>query len=358
MHPPACLSRLLLFSATVLSVGCATVPLNTARSFYRTGQPERGVELLTDQKPASQNRVLFYMERGTMRQAAGDLDGSSEDFIRAAAAREELEQLSVSKGAGSMLINDSVNDYMGKPYEVALLHSLTAVNHLSQGRRDEAGVEGRILFDLLSDMKTNRYPQVDFAWYLTGVALEAVAERSNADLAYQQATTDWLLSPSTSGTEELVFVALVGSAPQSPYAARSTGVPPSGTLRVNGTSETPVIALSDTHRLSAETLDAEAAARTAKTLSRIAVKEAIAQGIGGNSKNDVTTDFIRLILIGLLEQPDTRIWQSLPHWLMVGRIPIAAPPETVEFRLNGRSYTPELAPVRYGSLWFSMVRVL
>ena len=123
--------------------GCATPPLYTARGFFYNGQPERGAAILRDAEAEEKDQVLLLMERGAMWQAAGEFAESSRDLIAAADKIEYFETLSLSSGARSMVINDKQNRYTGYPFERVLLHNLTALNHLSSGERDGAGVESR-----------------------------------------------------------------------------------------------------------------------------------------------------------------------------------------------------------------------
>jgi hypothetical protein len=75
--------------------------------------------------------------------------------------------------------------------------------------------------------------------------------------------------------------------------------------------------------------------RAAKTVSRIALKEALAESI--ERQNRPLGEFIRIILFAL-EAPDTRRWATVPLWLQVGRFPLPADVKEVEivFRGGGR----------------------
>jgi hypothetical protein len=55
-----------------------------------------------------------------------------------------------------------------------------------------------------------------------------------------------------------------------------------------------------------------------KETARVAAKEAIAQ----NVKDDEAEILVRIVLF-LLEQPDTRSWETLPGYLTLVRIPVA-----------------------------------
>ena len=48
-----------------------------------------------------------------------------------------------------------------------------------------------------------------------------------------------------------------------------------------------------------------------------------------HNDQDQLAEIVRLVLIGLLEQPDLRGWQTLPRWLQVARVP--CPPDLYQF---------------------------
>jgi hypothetical protein len=77
----------------------------------------------------------------------------------------------------------------------------------------------------------------------------------------------------------------------------------------------------DTAHLEALTAAEEALRKTAKTAARIALKEGLAHAAAESTNSGEVGDLARLILFGLLEQPDMRHWATLPRWLQVARVP-------------------------------------
>ena len=356
------LSRWLALAILVTASGCATAPLNSARGLFYTGQPDRAAETLEGAKAPERDRALLLMERGTMWQAAGDFDKSSRDLIAAADTIEEFETLSLSSGTGSMVVNDTLNRYSGFPFEHMLLHNLTALNHLASGRRDEAGVEARRVLNVLNRKDSEPGSSGAFGWYMAGLGLEVADDKDNAVNAYARARE---LNPNSPNpipnAQELVYVVLVGRGPHSPNAAAvsSSHPPPSVTVESGGFTLGHAVSLADTHDLMFRAAQAAATKTAVKTLGRIAAKEAIAHGVASEYDNPLLGELIRIILIGILERPDERHWDTLPRWLMIARIPISENPETVHLRLNGRRMvTPLAPPVRYGNTWFCFSRIL
>ena len=127
----------------VLLVSCATPSLDSAREEYYRGQFDQAEQELADDRMSDKDRVLYLMERGMIRQAAGDYERSAADFIEASDNLEQLETYSLSKGGASLVVNDNVQDYRGAPFERTLLHAFAAADHLAMGHWDDAGVEAR-----------------------------------------------------------------------------------------------------------------------------------------------------------------------------------------------------------------------
>jgi len=287
-----------------------------------------------------QDRVLFLMERGAIRQARGDYENSSADFIEAAELAERLQTYSVSKGAASMVANDAVQDFRGAPYERTLLHALTALNHLAVGHWENAAVEARRIIYSLAPEARGEYPDCAFSRYVAGFGLELIGDSSNAALQYRAAAE---LRPGVGldergaragGTELVVFV-LLGRGPAGDAAGFDGwlgGTPPVVEIEIGGRVAGRAMPLSDTVDLAAATERRQLALKLTKTVSRIALKEVIATAVEKNTENEFLGALTRLVLIGILEQPDLRRWETLPRWLMVARVP--APDDLTAYRVR------------------------
>jgi len=379
--------------------GCATHRLNSARSHFYAGEWDQAVETLETGRIPKRDRVLFLMERGTARQAMGDYEGSSQDFIEAYDLLVELETYSLSRGAGSLVINDNIRNFVGAPFERTLLNALTAQNHLARGHWDDAAVEARRIIHSLSEENRRNYPDEPYSRYIAGLALELIDDPSNAALQYR--TADELLSrvaidPDTGRlshapppaantnetaeawpepppepkratpahwTDELVVFLQLGRSPRGghSYSVGHSHTPLYAEIYADGKYLGRSYLLSDTAHLKAETDRVRALREAAKTVGRIAFKEGVA--IAVESKNDAFAgDLTRLILIGLLEQPDTRRWETLPRWLQVARVP--APPDLTSYTvvLKGasgntiRSFEVDHPPQRRRNLMVSFFR--
>lgn len=372
----------ILPAAACLLTGCVSVPFNASRYDFYHGKLAEAEARLADVSPAPKDRVLLLMERGTIRQANGEYEASSRDFIAAQEIVKQFETYSVSKGVTSLVVNDSVLNFAGAPYERTLLHSMTALDHLAMGHWDNGAVEARRIIETTDPQVAAGFPQDAFSMYLAGFCLELIDDPSNAALMYRKASelmpwitvnenSGWIYptnapppNPPSPDQHELVcFIMLdhgprvtVADAPSLPSSISASHADIYAGDDYLGRS----VALADTHYLAARTDERLAAIRALKTSSRIVIKEAIASTVEVKADNDVLGDLIRLVLIGLLEHPDVRRWETLPRWFQVARVP--CPPELDEYRIvvqaaSGRKSFTVRNPIRKrGRLYISFFR--
>lgn len=369
--------------------GCQTAPLDAARIRFQRGQTEAAAQALSAQEPEGKDRVLFWMERGTVRQAAGDYPGSTRDFVAASDRLDELETYSLSKGAASLVVNDTVQDYKGVPYERTLLHAMTALNHFAVGHWDDAAVEARRILYTLEPERRGEYPEDAFSRYVAGFAFEMTDDPSNAALQYRLASArsgpvrvddrtgglspapepgvpggDSAPAPSVRGAELVVFVllgdSLVEPSRMEDSSRRGDYVEIRSGDRVLGRS----YPLGDTVALYVETARLEALRKALKTGTRLVLKEVLAETVEHGTGSEDMGDLVRLILYGLLERPDLRRWETLPMSFQVARVPWPPGLESfdvvVKTRHGGtvRTLTVREPLHRRRSLWVSVVRDL
>ncbi|MDD2236820.1 MAG: hypothetical protein PHP44_14080 [Kiritimatiellae bacterium] len=358
----------LLLSGALLSA-CSTPAINLARTEFYKGNYAQAETEIDRAETDELNEVLWRMERGTIRQAAGNYQGSSEDYIRSSDLLKDLETYSVSKGAASMVVNDNVQSFIGVPFERAMLHDLTALNHFAVGNWEHAAVEARRIIQVQHADVRGEYPDDAFSRYVAGTALLMVDDYSNAELQYRTASD--LLDGLT--INAIGVIAPVPITNQAPDEASTTNAPPpkpafprtrtatnqypamltcfallgkspSGQELLNGMGHSPLdryveiyhrneylgrtYTLTDVYALAYRTAELEALRKAAKTAARVAMKEGVAQSLEHNDQA-LLGALVRLVLIGLLEEPDTRRWETLPHWLQAATI--ACPPDLDEY---------------------------
>jgi hypothetical protein len=366
-------------------LGC--VNLDAAREQFYSGSYDRANETIPEINPDDKDSVLMFMERGTMLQSRGEYFLSSEDYIAAAVRLKELETYSVSKGASSLLINDYVQNYVGAPYERTLLHTFTALDHMAMSHWEKAGVESRKAEATLNPIERGDYPDIAFARYIAGFGFEMIDDYSNAAIQYgiadklseylQVDTLGKIVSKSSDHTHgntnfpdsnnyscELVCVVLMGRTPKGSEDYSGAIDPFSyATISIGDKVMGRSYSLSNTGTLIAETKKATVALKSAKVVGRVAVKEGVASVLENNNQEALAA-LVRFTLIGLLERPDLRRWETLPLELQVARVPC---PEdlkgfTVTFKNSpndtGSAVYIESPITKRRNKFFSMVRDL
>ncbi|MBP7828966.1 MAG: hypothetical protein KA248_03510 [Kiritimatiellae bacterium] len=339
-----------LLALAGLGAGCATPGLEAARQNYYLGRTAQADQVLETAKPPEKDEVLFLMERGTIRQAAGRYEDSAKDFDAANQRLEELQTYSVSKGAASWVVNDGVQNFRGAPFERTLLHAMAAKNYLALGKWDDAAVESRRIIKSLEPDIRGEYPEDAYSRYMAGFCLEMIDDDSNAALQYKRASelmgglavnentgrlyvrpppgADGQPAAPPAETEErwpaeLVAFVLIGRAPRADAQWREDWHPePAAYAEIYAGNQLlgRSYNLSDTVELTFLTEKLRALQQTAKTVGRIILKEAIAEAVEHETHSEGWGELVRFILIGLLEQPDVRRWQTLPRWMQVARV--------------------------------------
>lgn len=368
--------------------GCSTTPLDRARGNFYAGHLEQAEENLTPIPEDDKDQILFLMERGMIRQALYKYDDSSTDWRTADEQDKLLETYSISRGAASLLTNDRTLSFRGKPYERTLLFAFLANNYLAQHNWDYAAICARNIVQQLENL--NGFPDIAYGRYMAGFCLELIEDMGNAALQYRTASellptlsiednTGQLIPQTEYSTNrsapaqksepyELVcFVALgratsgylppVSSDPQTtnmvPVAA------PYAEIYSNDKCLGRSYPFNNTERLMAETEQQEALLQMAKDISRIAIKETIAESL--DQQNELLGLVARIALFSM-EAPDNRRWETLPLWLEIARLPCPAPlaSYTVVFKDPWGQTTGKktiVAPIsRRGNVFISFVR--
>jgi hypothetical protein len=219
-------------------------------------------------------------------------------------------------------------------------------------------VEARRIIESLHPDTRGDYPEDAYSRYLAGFCLEMIGDDSNAAVQYRKAAelapaviideqTGWLRPGETgavasaaapgrapNGSEaELVCILQCGWVPRGNQSLREA-LPRGGTAYAEiyhgGTYLGRSHNLSDTADLAFTTAQIEEARKVAKSVARVVVKEAIAESVE-HYHNEALGDLVRVVLIGLFEQPDTRRWETLPRRLQVARV--SCPEDLEEFEI-------------------------
>lgn len=322
----------------LMGAGCATPPLDQARRQFYGGQLAEADASLAS-IPADKNQVLYLMERGMVRHLRHDYEGSAHDWLQAAQAEDKLETHSATKTGASLVINDTVLAFCGYPYERALLRIFNARNYLARGLWDDAAVEARNTLRLLEDL--DGYPDDAYSRYVAGLCFELSGDSEGAEFQYRAAAK---LDPSLAldtatgrfmpGTGTVSFVSLP-SVPSSPTPdlpcelvclvdiAGTAWAPTADYAEIvcNGRTLGASRTLARVEQLKWASEQRTAVQRTAKTVTRLAIKGALAVVA---EKQDSGLGPLAAMLLFALETPDARHWDTLPLRLAVARVPCPA----------------------------------
>ena len=371
----ALLAGLLLFAAS----GCASGKLNLARQSFYSGRLTHAAEVLGDgSEIAGRDRLLYFMEKGVIAHQQQAYRRSIQMFRQAVALMEDLSVISASRQGGSLVTSERLTRYAGEYAERLWVHTYLMMNYLLLNKPESALVEARQALEVFS-AHPDALASADFTRALIAHCFEANGEYNGAFIEYQKLAeqlpdpspvadklvwlgrrlgfSDAVKKYSASLTEAqqqalgsgaypevLIFVSQ-GRAPVKvpqniilppsirfsfvTYRDRSGSYrPPSVASAAPGAYASRVV--TDLSKTLHASLKARAAKIIAKETARVAAKEAISQQV----EDDLLEIFVRAAFF-LMEEPDTRCWQTLPAYWTLLRVAApgksaAAPEITVE----------------------------
>lgn len=181
------------------------------------------------------NQVLYYLDLGAVQHDGGKYKESDQSFEAAETRMEELYTKSVSKAAGTLLLNDNTTEYAGERFERALVNVYRALGYLFRNDREGALVEIRKLSRLLQEYadvygaKSTAYKDDAFAQYLSSLLYEDDGKADDARISLDKSKKvyefyaasyatptprfDFVADEANAGGE-LVFIHLNGTAPR------------------------------------------------------------------------------------------------------------------------------------------------
>jgi hypothetical protein len=186
-----------LAGALALS-GCAGPSIKakqTSNQMMASGNFEGAAAFLEKAKEkeyGKHNAVLYHLDVGTVLHHAGKFKESDEHFDMAERRMEELYTKSVSQAAGTLLLNDTTQEYSGEVFERALTNVFRALNYVFLGQPDEALVEARKVEQFLDEVNAKRerksvYKDDAFARYLDSLLYSDSGKPDDARISYEAA---------------------------------------------------------------------------------------------------------------------------------------------------------------------------
>ena len=192
------------------------------------------IEKEKDGSYGRKNQVLYYLDLGAVQHDAGEFKESDLSFDKAERRMEELYTKSVSRAAGTLVLNDTTSEYAGSRFERAMVNAYRSLNYAYTGDRENALVEIRKLSRLLQEYadvyggKRTAYKDDAFAQFLSSLLYEDDGRPDDARIAREKSRKAYGLYATAYGTPsprleaagdpkdagELVFLHYNGVAPR------------------------------------------------------------------------------------------------------------------------------------------------
>jgi len=139
----------------------------------------------------SGNELLYFYDLGMVLHLSGEYTESAAVFERSKRRYDELYTQSLTKLAGSWLVNDYTLPYQGEDFERVLVNVFQAMNYARAGQINEALVEARDVNAVLNAINL-RYPEKQknvyrndaFAQFLSGIFFEVSGGKQEINDAF------------------------------------------------------------------------------------------------------------------------------------------------------------------------------
>jgi hypothetical protein len=186
---------ILILGIAMLASACATYYQKLAdfNKAFEQGDLKHAQTVLSKDKKAGKgiNRLLFYMNSGTVAMLQGNYAESNVHFNQADLIIEDY-QVNRATQALTLVSNPMTQEYRAEDFEKVLIHYYKAINYVQLYDYDAALVECRRLnlkLNQLNDKytKKNRYSVDAFGLNLMGIIYEASGDINNAFIAYRNA---------------------------------------------------------------------------------------------------------------------------------------------------------------------------
>ena len=320
----------------LLMIGCSSLPLQKARTEFYSGDLANADNILEGCKGISEKDFLLcYMENGLILHYMGAYEESTGILLKASQLIKRQEQISITEQPVSILINDRVKTYKGEYSERLWVHTYLMINFLLQYKYESALVEAKQALEVY-----DKYPGSlsgdHFTRALIALCFENMNLPDDARIEYEKLAEETGIGeispePIAPGKGELILFIGQGRTPTK--VSNNIVLPPSirisipiytddytpmnVAVRSDGGDLDPMKISTDLGEVARKSLNDRSAQFLARQGLRAGVKEAIAQEVG--ESNPVGELFARAILF-LLEEADTRSWETLPGGLTLVRM--------------------------------------
>lgn len=363
---------LLLFFA-----GCASAPLKTARSDFYGGRLDRAARTLDEPSDVSnRDRLLFYMEKGVILHHAGNYEESIVTLLKASELIKQQDIISAGEQAGSMVTTEWITEYKGEYAERLLVHTYLMMGFLLAGRPESALVEAKQALEVF-DAFPKATARDHFTRALVAHCFEINGEINGAYIEYKKLAeqmgdpspvADKLVSiagrlgfyddaetwrqyldstaDATAHLMDAEIVLFVGQGRAPVKTPRNIVVPPSIRFSFAAYEDRtrnyypPMVSIAshagpvravttDVGTVLKNSLNERLARILIKETARAATKEVIARQI-----DDPLVEALVRVAFFIMEEPDTRGWETLPAYLTLIRIPVTMGMHDVTIRIS------------------------
>ncbi|MFO7558998.1 MAG: hypothetical protein R6X10_09235 [Desulfobacterales bacterium] len=362
-----CLSFLML-------IGCAGAKLKDARRAFHNGDPPKAVKILSDADDSGLGRLVTLMEKGLLLHQAGRYEESVRELRKASDLIREQDIVSVSQQTSSLVTNEWVTEYKGEYCERLWVHTYLMMNYLLLGQYEAALVEAKQaqkVYDRFPEALSEEY----FTRALIALCYENLDEYNDAHIAYKK-LAEKMKNPSivqpdidrlarrlgfddeisntpqtvytTAGSAELVLFVSLGNGPVK--ISGNIILPPGirfsfprykkqdksvGRAEVFASeSRKQVISVeTDVVGVAKKSLDERAMEIYVKEAARLAAKEVVMRQIG-KDQDDIIKLLLRIAFM-VMEEPDTRSWQTLPAKLSLIKMPLEPGVHKIRVQIRG-----------------------
>jgi len=351
---------LFAFSSFIL-IGCAGAGLKDARRAFHNGDASRAADILSEVDDSGLSRLEYLMEKGLLLHQAGRYEESVRELRQASDLIREQDIISVGQQAGSLVTNEWVTEYKGEYCERLWVHTYLMMNYMLLGQYEAALVEAKQaqkIYDQFPKALSEEY----FTRALIALCYENLNEYNDAYIAYKKLAGTMknpdIVRPDIDRLAGILgFDDEISNAPQTVYTAAGSSelvlfvslgngpvkipgniiLPPGirfsfprykkqdkrvGRAEVldSGSRKQAITVETDVVGVAKKSLDERAMEIYVKEAARLAAKEVIMRKIG-KDQDDIVKLLLRLVFM-IMEEPDTRSWQTLPAKLSLIKLPL------------------------------------
>lgn len=373
------LRALLLLTVLALQACATSGVLNVARDQFRHGSTNEALQTLSEANVSRRNKLLLYMDRGLIAQAAGHYEDSIAAFEQATQLIDDLDYVSLRDQSAAILTSDWASRYSGEYSERLWLHTFQMLNYLMLDAPQGAAVEARravALYEKHDDV----LKQDMFTRSVMALSFMAAGQYDSAQVEYRKMTEDFGIAEpkplSRKQSELILFVATGFIQPKLPgdlfidinarisfpfYPASSNNPP---TVQILADNQPLPVERADSQlvAISSDALADRGKSIAARQALRVAAKYGVSESI--ESHDALAGGIVKLLFLAL-EQADTRSWETLPAYLTLVRVPLEPGAHSLRLLINGsdgssatigqrRTLDIELAP---GQRSFRLIRL-